>query len=338
MTAVESTPSSQAFEPTADAAPVTSPAVTPAPATASGVKLPVRVAAELVGSFLVCFAVYAIGTYGTVIQGVNLAFVALGTGLAYAAAALMLGKVSGGQVNPAVTVAEMLLGRTKVLDGILCIVAQVVGALGAAALIVWMLPSSEQVPASQWLTPAVNGYGKGSVSYSVISAAGLDFGIAMAIIVEVVAGIVVIGAAVATEGTARVAATGVAYGVAAAIAFPVTGAALNPARATGIAVFAQGKELAQAPLQQLWVFWLAPVLAAALVALAVIVAQMVDEPTPAKAVTDAVADQDGAEGEPEATDGEVAEPADASVQETAAEVREEQSDAQTDADHGVERH
>ena len=68
---------------------------------------------------------------------------------------------------------------------------------------------------------------------------------------------------------------GLAYGVGAAISYPVTGAALNPARATGIAIFAQNQGLSQEPLQQLWVFWICPILAAAIVSLVAIVASMI---------------------------------------------------------------
>ena len=325
MTVVESAPSTSA-----PAAPVPS----------AGAPLPVRVGAELAGSFFVCFALYAIGTYGTVIQGVNLAFIAVGTGCAYAVASFALHAVSGGQINPAVTLARMLLGRTKVLDGVLYMVAQVLGALAAAALMVWMLPTSEQVPASQWLTPAVNGYGKGSVSYSLVGSVGLDFGIAMAIIVEVVAVMLVVSTALAARGTMRAVALGVAYGVAAGITFPITGAALNPARATGIAVFAQNKGLTQAPLQQLWVFWLAPVLAAAIVALVIIVAQMAAEPKKPAADEPADNPSDGVAQEQDAAAAAAESAADegASVQEAAAEVREEQTGTQADADHGIERH
>lgn len=84
--------------------------------------LVLRLGAELLGTFVVCFAVYVMCTFGSIIFSLNLAYVALGTGLAYAAAIIFLGGVSGGQFNPAVTVAAMLTGRTKVLDGILYII------------------------------------------------------------------------------------------------------------------------------------------------------------------------------------------------------------------------
>ena len=81
--------------------------------------LALRVGAELVGSFIICFAIYSICTLGSAIYGVNMAFIALLTGLVYAAATLIFGTISGAQFNPAVSVAAMLSGKTHVLDRVL---------------------------------------------------------------------------------------------------------------------------------------------------------------------------------------------------------------------------
>ena len=53
----------------------------------------------------------------------------------YAAATLIFGTISGAQFNPAVLVAAMLSGKTHVLDGVLDIIAQVLGGIGAGAAI-----------------------------------------------------------------------------------------------------------------------------------------------------------------------------------------------------------
>lgn len=58
-----------------------------------------RVCAELAGSFLVCFAIYMICTFGTSIYGLDLAYIVVGTALAYAVVTAMLGRVSGGPVQ-----------------------------------------------------------------------------------------------------------------------------------------------------------------------------------------------------------------------------------------------
>lgn len=292
--------------------------------------LALRVGAELVGSFIICFAIYSICTLGSAIYGVNMAFIALLTGLVYAAATLIFGTISGAQFNPAVSVAAMLSGKTHVLDGVLYIIVQVLGGIGAGAAIRFLLPTSEQVTLKIWLTPVINGFDKNSVSYATLGNYGVSFSITLAIAVELVAGIIIVATALNTTSeagktnTSHAIAMGLAYGVGAAISYPVTGAALNPARATGIAIFAQNQGLSQEPLQQLWVFWICPILAAAIVSLVTIVASMIgtkknvseaeqDSETLETIADDASDDADGHEGE-----------------------QDEQSDAQTDADESVE--
>ena len=268
--------------------------------------LALRVGAELVGSFIICFAIYSICTLGSAIYGVNMAFIALLTGLVYAAATLIFGTISGAQFNPAVSVAAMLSGKTHVLDGVLYIIAQVLGGIGAGAAIRFLLPTSEQVTLKIWLTPVINGFDKNSVSYATLGNYGVSFSITLAIAVELVAGIIIVATALNTTSES------------------VTGAALNPARATGIAIFTQNQGLSQEPLQQLWVFWICPILAAAIVSLVAIVASMIgtkknvseaeqDSETLETIADDASDDADGHEGE-----------------------QDEQSDAQTDADESVE--
>ena len=249
-----------------------------------------RVCAELAGSFLVCFAIYMICTFGTSIYGLDLAYIVVGTALAYAVVTAMLGRVSGGQFNPAITVAAMLTGKTKVVAGILSVRVQVVGAIAAAGAVKWILPTSQTVTMKTWLTPAVNGYGTGSVSSATTSSASVSFGISMAIVVEVIAAIIIIAVAMRhTDANGKPNATYAAV----AMTYTVTGAALNPARATGIALFGQNQGLSTQPLQQLWIFWLAPVLAAAIVALVMIIADMASKrkpKTPADAPIDEATD------------------------------------------------
>ena len=292
-----------------------------------------RALAELAGSFLICFAIYVVCSLGSSIYGLNMAFIAAGVALAYGAVTWMLGSVSGGQFNPAVTVAAMLASKTRAVDGVAYIVAQLVGAIGAGALLRFLLPTSDSIAMKVWLTPAVNGFGEGSVAYSTVNSVGISFGITLAIVV---------GTAMRSTdesgrpGASYAPAMGAAYGVGAAITYPVTGAALNPARATGIAVFAQGQGLTTEPLQQLWVFWVCPVLAAAVVALVMIVAQMAKDAAAKKRAAAAAAEA------PESADADVFADQDfadqASAEQADAEVDGEQPDAQRDADEGVERH
>ncbi|MBT1166298.1 MIP/aquaporin family protein [Bifidobacterium simiarum] len=232
-----------------------------------------RALAEFAGSFFVCFALFAAGTYGTVLYGANVVFVAVIAALAYGAAAAAFSRISGGHFNPAVTLAAALTSRIGWLDALAYVVAQLLGGIVAGALTVAVLPTSGTVGAKVWLASAVNGFGEGSPSNSMLSQAGISFNMTMAIVVEVAMGLLVVAAAMNTlreDGSpsdTHTVATAVSYGVASAVAFPITGAGLNPVRSTGIALFAQGKGLTVEPLQQLWVFWVCPLLAGAVVAL-----------------------------------------------------------------------
>ena len=314
--------------------------------------LALRVCAELAGSFLLCFAIYAFSTWGSAVYGINIVFFALATGLAYAAVTAIFSRVSGGQLNPAITVASVLVSKTKILDGILYVIAQVIGAIAAGFAVVNLLPTSEQVAAKVWLTPAVNGFENGSVSYSLLTQYGITFSITLAIVVEVVASLIVVATAMSSLGDhgessdRHVIAMGLAYGLATAISYPVTGAGLNPARSTGIALVAMNEGLTQNPLQQLWVFWISPVLAAAVVVLVMIIAQMMTTPkVPAAAdlpQTDADANADTLDDgeffdQAASSDGDSAEK-DVAEESKEAEVGNQQADSQGDADEGVERH
>ena len=293
--------------------------------------LGLRVCAELAGSFLLCFAIYAFSTWGSAVYGVNVVFMAVATGLAYAVVTAIFSRISGGQFNPAVTV----------VDGVLYVIAQVIGAIAAGFAVVKLLPTSEQVTSTVWLSPAVNGFEKGSVSYSLLNQYGITFSITLAIVVEVVASLIVVAAAMSTMGKngegsdCYMATMGIAYAIAVAISYPVTGAGLNPARSTGIAVATVNEGLTQNPLQQLWVFWIAPVLAAAVVALVMIIVQMATTAKPKAEPTDEgdmadLEDADEQAAEDSAEDG-VAEQA------IEAEVRDQQADAESNADEGIER-
>ena len=319
--------------------------------------LAVRVCAELAGSFLLCFAIYALSTWGSAVYGVNIVFMAVATALAYGTVSFIFARISGGQFNPSITVAAVLASTTKLVDGVLYVLAQVIGAIAAGFAVVKLLPTSEQVTSTVWLTPAMNGFEQGSVSYSLLNGYGITFSVSLAIVVEVVGSLIVVAAAMAATGkhgelsTHYPIAMAAAYGIATAITYPVTGAGLNPARSTGIALAAMNEGLTQNPVQQLWVFWIAPVLAAAVVSLAIIIVQMATAPKPAPVqdadgdaayadfVEDSYADESSADDSAEAGQ-EADNSAEQGVTEQAeeAEIGNQQADSQADADEGVERH
>ncbi|WP_291526559.1 MIP/aquaporin family protein [Bifidobacterium sp. UBA744] len=241
-----------------------------------------RCGAEFVGTALIVFPLLLVYTLSQLVyQYAGLMPIITVTALAYGAVSAMFGKLSGAQFNPAVTIAAMLTSKTPWLEGLLYVVAQVLGGIAAAAIYLFALPTSDSVPASTWLTMAVKGFDEASRSSGALTNAGISFGSTLAVIVELLASLVIVGVAVGTlksDGTADKShawAVGLAYGLGAAIAYPVTGASLNPVHATGVALLAQGKGLTVEPLSQLWVFWIAPLFAAAIVAIAMIVNDLV---------------------------------------------------------------
>lgn len=272
-----------------------------------------RAATELIGSFILFLGIYAICSVGTFFNstmiGANILTFGAAIGLLYAALTYVFGKVSGAHLNPAVSLASALLGRIGIGDFFVYVIMQCAGAIGAAELLTHLLPvsdasSSYQITLFQWIHNAINGADAASpATYSLnqIGAAGLNFGIKIGALVEVAMTIVVVAVALRAQNDNGVPrrtawlATGIAYAAGTAVAFPFTGAALNPARATGMAV--AGQSAVQAyndtlpttasstsssasqvtiplPLTQLWVFWVAPLLAAAVVALVMLVARM----------------------------------------------------------------
>lgn len=230
-----------------------------------------RAATELIASFLAMFTIYTFYSLATAMYGINILMVSIGTGIAYAAASIIAAKVSGGHVNPAVTIASMLTARTSPLAGFSYIVAQVIGAIIAANLFVFILPQTKMVKDVNWFAPVVNGFENGSISYSQLKGVNASFGIVTAFVVEIIASIIVVAAAISqTDNDGKVHEgyalnMGIAYAAGTFMTYQITGSGLNPARSTGIAVIASLRELEVNPLSQLWVFWIAPIFAAALV-------------------------------------------------------------------------
>ena len=244
----------------------------------------IRAAAELAGTFLICAAIYLSYIFGQMVMGQpSVVLPVLGTALTYLVVTAMLGGVSGGHFNPAVTVAAMFTSQISMVDGLIYIVAQVIGAIGAGAIAVAFVPVSKSVPAAKWLILSVNGFSGGSPAAVSLALRHITFGAPMAIVVELIGCIIVVATAITTlrsDGRARrnhALYTGLAYGVGVLVTYPITCSGLNPARSTGIAIFAKSKHMAVNPISQLWLFWICPLLAASLVALVIIVTSIITD-------------------------------------------------------------
>ena len=194
--------------------------------------------------------------------------VGLSFGVAVIIAAFAFGNVSGAHLNPAVTVGVWLAGRLPGRDVVPYILAQVVGgALAGGALFVSAL-SLKGVNLAQGRTimsSAANGYGAHAPQ---LNSQGVSFGLGVGIFAELVATgllVLVVLSTTSVRAPKGVAPFAIGLGLALLVVWtiPFTNAALNPARATATALFADNWALSQ-----LWVWWLAPIVGAAIVGLA----------------------------------------------------------------------
>ncbi len=183
--------------------------------------------------------------------GVSFAF-----GLTVLTMAYAVGHISGGHFNPAVSLGLMIGGRFDAKDLIPYWIAQVIGAIAAAAvlyLIVSGAPGFEGVGGF-----ASNGYGEASPEgYSMMSALVIEI-VMTAFFIVIILGATSSGA---PAGFAPIA-IGLGLTLIHLISIPVTNTSVNPARSTGVALFADGPALAQ-----LWLFWVAPMIGGAIGAL-----------------------------------------------------------------------
>lgn len=214
-----------------------------------------KLAAELIGTFWLVFG----GCGSAVIAaafpnvGIGLLGVALAFGLTVLTMAYAIGHISGCHLNPAVTLGLWAGGRFPARDIIPYWLAQILGAVLAAAVLLFIAQGSPSYDiASNGL--AQNGYGQASPGH---------YSLASGLVCEVVltAGflLVILGA---TDNRAPVGFAPIAIGLALTlihlVSIPVTNTSVNPARSTGPALMVGGLAL-----QQLWLFWLAPLIGGA---------------------------------------------------------------------------
>jgi aquaporin Z len=184
--------------------------------------------------------------------GIGFAGVALAFGLTVLTMAYAVGSISGGHFNPAVSVGLAVAGRFPAGRIIPYIIVQVIAAVAAAALLYLVASGKAEFELGGF---ASNGYGEHSPGgYSLTSALVIEVLLTMFFLV------VILGA---THGRAPAGFAPLAIGLALTlihlISIPVTNTSVNPARSTGQAIFAGGWAL-----QQLWLFWLAPIAGGAL--------------------------------------------------------------------------
>lgn len=214
--------------------------------------------AEFIGTFVLVLggcgsAVLAAGVADVGIGwlGVSLAF-----GLTVLTMAYAVGGISGGHFNPAVSLGLMVAGKFEASKLLPYWVAQVAGAI-AAAVVLYVIASG-QAGFEGVGGFASNGYGEASPE-----GYGLVAGFVTEVVMTAMFLIIILGATskIAPPGFAPIA-IGLGLTLIHLVSIPVTNTSVNPARSTGVALFADGPALAQ-----LWMFWVAPLIGGAIGAL-----------------------------------------------------------------------
>ena len=213
-----------------------------------------KLSAEFLGTFWLVFGgcgsavlAAAFPEVGIGLLGVSFAF-----GLTVLTMAYAVGGISGGHFNPAVSVGLTVAGKFPASSLIGYIIAQVAGAIVAAAVLYLVASGKAGFELGGF---AANGFGEHSPGgYSLTSA------LVMEVVMTFFFLFIILGA---THGRVPSGFAPIAIGLALTlihlVSIPVTNTSVNPARSTGQALF-----VGDWALSQLWLFWLAPIVGAAI--------------------------------------------------------------------------
>ena len=218
-----------------------------------------KYAAEAIGTFWLTFAGCgsAVIAAGFPQVGIGLVGVSLAFGLSVVTMAYAIGHISGCHLNPAVTVGLAAGGRFPTGQILPYIIAQVIGAIVAAALLYVIASGAPGFDVSKGF--ASNGYDAHSPGQYNMMACFITEVVMTMMFLFIIMG--------ATHGKAPVGFAPLAIGLGLTlihlISIPVTNTSVNPARSTAVAFFSQNP----GTVGQLWLFWIAPLAGAALGAL-----------------------------------------------------------------------
>ena len=215
-----------------------------------------KLGAEFIGTFWLvlggCGSAVLAAAFPDV--GIGLLGVSLAFGLTVLTMAFAIGHISGCHLNPAVSIGLWSGGRFSAGELVPYIAAQVLGGIAGAAVL-YMIASGQAGFDASASGFASNGFGEHSPG-------GYSMGAALVteIVMTFMFLIIILGA---TDDRAPAGFAPIAIGLGLTlihlISIPVTNTSVNPARSTGMALFAEGPAF-----PQLWLFWVAPMIGAAL--------------------------------------------------------------------------
>lgn len=213
-----------------------------------------RLGAEFLGTFVLVFVGCGAAVLDAGNKGIDFLGVAFAFGVAVVVMVYAVGAVSGGHFNPAVTVGLAVARRFPWADVLAYVVTQVVAAI-VAAVVLLGVASGQSGFSAKASGFASNGYGDHSPAHYNLGACLLVEIVLTAIFLYVIIG--------ATDVHAPAGFAGIAIGFTLVIihlvSIPVSNTSVNPARSTGPAIIQHGWALGQ-----LWLFWVAPLVGAAI--------------------------------------------------------------------------
>ena len=214
-----------------------------------------RTFAEFIGTFWLVFGGCGSAVLAAAFPGLGIGFagVALAFGLTVLTMAYAIGHISGCHLNPAVSVGLVVGKRFPASELPMYVIAQVLGGIAGAGILYLIASGKEGFSLAGGF--ASNGYGAHSPG-------GYSLGAAMTaeVVLTFMFLMIILGATDrrAPQGFAPIA-IGLGLTLIHLIGIPVTNLSVNPARSTGPALFVGGWAL-----EQLWMFWLAPIAGAVL--------------------------------------------------------------------------
>lgn len=218
-----------------------------------------RLSAEALGSMLVVVAAVGVGIFSN--PGGAPLPVALATGLAVTVAMLAFGYVSGGHFNPVITLGNLIAGRIRAVAAVAYVAAQIIGSVVGAALIYFVVTTVPVLTDARAAFDVVApGFGEHASAQTQMAGVLLVEVLGSALIVAVF-----LGATAGRRALPAMApfAVGLAMAVLLQLGQVLGNLPFNPARATAQAFFSSPWAL-----EGLWLFWVAPLMGAALAGLA----------------------------------------------------------------------